>query len=83
MSILTIAAVAAILGASDIGGGIPFGGLAGGSVRIIESGHRIEFPNRILFRLRAEAPADVRSVRLFYRIGSHRASVYTLSLIHI
>ena len=42
----------------------------------VESSHRIEFPERIVFDLRARAP-DARSVRLYYRVGDNRSRVYS------
>ena len=46
-------------------------------VQIVESSHRIEFPDRIVINLSAEGSADVRSVRLFYTVGPANARVYT------
>ena len=42
----------------------------------VESSHRIEFPRRIVFDLKARAP-DARSVRLYYRVGDNRSRVYS------
>ena len=55
-----------------------FGGVDAPSagVRTVESSHRIEFPERIVFDLDARG-ADIRSARLVYRVGSNRASVYS------
>ncbi len=47
------------------------------AVRIVESSHRIEFPDRIVFTLEAEAPPDVQSARLYYTVGSQGVKVYT------
>ena len=64
-----------------------FGAAAGGddagddkkpaaSVRAVQSGHRIEFPERVVIRLSADAMPDVESVRLFYTLGGAGARVY-------
>ena len=45
-------------------------------VQVLASTHRIEFPDRIVIQLTADAPADISSVRIFYRIGQADARVY-------
>ena len=57
--------------AALIGGGAPSAG-----VWAVESSHRIEFPQRIVFNLQALG-ADIRSARLVYRVGDNRSSVYS------
>ena len=47
------------------------------SITVVESSHRIDFPNGIRVTLEADAPADVQSVRLFYTIGSQPTQIYT------
>ena len=46
------------------------------SVRAVESGHRIEYPDRVVIELSADAMPDVESVRLFYTLGGADARVY-------
>ena len=71
MILATLAALATALAAL-------FGGAdaASAGVRSVESSHRIEFPERIVFNLQARG-ADIRSARLIYRVGANRASVYS------
>ena len=66
-----ILAIAATALAALIGGGAPSAG-----VWAVESSHRIEFPQRIVFSLQARG-ADIRSARLVYRVGDNRSSVYS------
>ena len=66
-----ILAIAATALAALIGGGAPSAG-----VWAVESSHRIEFPQRIVFNLQALG-ADIRSARLVYRVGGNRSSVYS------
>ena len=65
--ILAIATALAAL----LGGGAPSAG-----VWAVESSHRIEFPQRIVFSLQARG-TDIRSARLVYRVGDNRSSVYS------
>ena len=46
------------------------------SVRAVESGHRIEFPERVIINLSADAIPDVQSVTLYYTLGSSDTKVY-------
>ena len=66
-----ILAIAATALAALIGGGAPSAG-----VWAVESSHRIEFPQRIVFDLQALG-SDIRSARLVYRVGGNRSSVYS------
>ena len=68
-----IAAIASLFG----GGGLQDDSVNSHAVRIVEASHRIEFPDRIVFTLEAEAPPDVQSARLYYTVGSRGVKVYT------
>ncbi|HJO82733.1 MAG TPA: peptidase MA family metallohydrolase [SAR202 cluster bacterium] len=46
------------------------------AVRIVTAEHRIEFPERIVMSLEAEAAVNVDEIQLFYRIAGQNASVY-------
>ncbi len=72
-----LAAIAGLFGGYDAGGALQVGSVDSHAIRIVESSHRIEFPDRIVFTLEAEAPADVESARLFYTVGSRGVKVYT------
>ena len=72
-----LVAVVALLGAAAGGGADDKKGAdIGPSVRAVESGHRIEFPERVVIRLSADAMPDVESVRLFYTLGGADARIY-------
>ena len=45
-------------------------------VEVLASTHRIEFPERIVIQLTADAPEDIRTVRIFYRVGTADSQVY-------
>ena len=51
-------------------------GAESAAVRVVESGHRIEYPDRVVIELSADAQPDVQSVRLFYTLGAAGARVY-------
>ena len=70
-----LVAVAALSGIAA-GGDAREGSEVRASVRAIESGHRIEFPERIVISLSADAQPDVQSVRLFYTLGGADARIY-------
>ncbi len=72
-----LAAIAGLFGGYGAGGDIPDGSANSRVIRIVESSHRIEFPNRIVFTLEAEAPPGVESARLYYTLGSHGVKTYT------
>lgn len=67
-----IAALAGLFG----GGDLQVGGVNARAVSIVESSHRIEFPDRIVFTLEAEAPPDIQSATLYYTVGSKGVKVY-------
>ena len=72
-----LVAVVALLGVAAGGGSDDKKGAdAATSVRAVESGHRIEFPERVVINLSADAMPDVESVRLFYTLGGADARVY-------
>ena len=68
-----IVAIAGLFG----GGDLQDAGVNGRAIRIVESSHRIEFPDRIVFTLEAEAPPEIQSARLYYTLGSQGVKVYT------
>ena len=68
-----VAAIASLFG----GGDLQAGGVNARAITIVESSHRIEFPDRIVFTLEADAPPDVQSARLYYTVGPHDVKVYT------
>ena len=45
-------------------------------IRVISSSHQIDFPHQVVFRLEAEAAADITEVTLFYRLGRRKTRVY-------
>ncbi len=72
-----LAAIAGLFGGYYAGSDLQVGSVDSRAIRIVESSHRIEFPDRIVFTLEAEAPADVESARLFYTVGPQSVKVYT------
>ena len=74
-----LVAIVALLGAAAGGGDAGDankGADAEPGVRAVESGYRIEFPDRVVINLSADAPPDVQTVRLFYTLGGADARVY-------
>lgn len=47
-----------------------------GPIRVIESAHRIEFPDRIVFSLEAESTSRITEVTLFYKSGTNDIVTY-------
>lgn len=78
MKKLTVLAIlaAALAAAFGVSSGAAEANAPSAAVWGVESSHRIEFPKRIVFDLRARAP-DARSVRLYYRVGGSRSRVYS------
>ena len=72
-----VAAIAGLFGFHGAGGDLQSGSLNSRAITIVESSHRIEFPDRIVFTLEADAPPDVQSARLYYTVGPHDVKVYT------
>ena len=72
-----IAAIAGLFGFHGTEGDLQSGSLNSRAITIVESSHRIEFPDRIVFTLEADAPPDVQSARLYYTVGPHNVKVYT------
>ncbi|MXY20165.1 MAG: hypothetical protein F4Y49_02390 [Dehalococcoidia bacterium] len=72
-----VAAIAGLFGFPGAGGDLQTGSLNARAITIVESSHRIEFPDRIVFTLEADAPPDVQSARLYYTVGPHDVKVYT------
>ena len=46
------------------------------SIRVLDAGHRIEYPDQMIFRLQAEGDATITEVRLFYSVGGRPVQVY-------
>ena len=77
MIFLAMFAAAIAAGVAGGGGDLQVGGLGARSVIVVDSAHRIDFPDRIRFSVEAVAPDDVESVRLFYTIGPRATEIYT------
>ena len=45
-------------------------------IKILSNTHSIDFPEQVVFRLEAEAEAEITEVSLYYRLGSQRVRVY-------
>ena len=72
---ILLSVIAAIAGL--FGGDLQDATINARAVTIVESRHRIEFPDRIVFTLEAEAPPDIQSALLYYTLGSQGVKVYT------
>ena len=72
---ILLSVVAAIAGL--FGGELQDAAVNSRAVTIVESSHRIEFPDRIVFTLEAEASPDIQSALLYYTLGSRGVKVYT------
>ncbi len=73
---LSILTAAVALGGLSVDPDVQPGAAPSAGVRVLASTHRIEFPDQIVIQLTADAPADIRSVRIFYRVGQADARVY-------
>ena len=78
MSGLVLSMLAAVmaLGGLNVGTDVPASTGSSAGVEVLASTHLIEFPERIVIRLTADAPEDIRSVRIFYRVGQSNSQVY-------
>ena len=77
MILLTlVAAATALSGVLTPDADLQFHVLPSLGITGLESRHRIEFPDRIIFNLAADSQDDVRSVRLYYSIGNLSTRVY-------
>ena len=78
MSAVLLGFVAAIVALGGIGADLDsqVGGWPSVGVRGVESSYQIDFPGRISINLTASGSQDVRSVRIFYRVGDAVARVY-------
>ena len=74
---LLLSVIAALASLFNAGGDLQAGGLSGRTVRIVEASHRIEFPDRIVFTLEAEAPPEIQSALLYYTVGTRGVKSYT------
>ncbi len=74
---ILLSIIAALASLFNAGGDLQVGSLNGRAVRIVESSHRIEFPDRIVFTLEAEAPPEVQSALLYYTVGTRGVRSYT------
>ena len=75
-AILSILTAAIALGGLNVQQDVSSGAGTSAGVRVLASTHRIEFPERIVIQLTADAPADIQSVRIFYRVGKADSRVY-------
>ena len=74
LTLLSVLAAAAVFGWTGLGSGLTAS--ASGTVSVIESTHRVEFPHRFVLTLEARAPSDIKSARVHYTIGDAPVSVY-------
>ena len=74
--VLSILAAAMALGGLTADQDVLSGVAPSAGVRVLSSTHRIEFPEQIVIQLNADAPADIREVRIFYRVGQADVRVY-------
>ena len=74
--VLSIFAAAIALGGLTVDPDVPTSTGSSASVEVLSSTHRIEFPERIVIQLTADASEDIRSVRIFYRVGEANSQVY-------
>ncbi len=74
--VLSILAAAMALGGLNVDPDVPTSTGSSAGVEVLASTHRIEFPERIVIQLTADAPGDIRSVRIFYRVGNADSQVY-------
>ena len=74
--LLSILTAAVALGGLTADPGGTTGGSPSAGVQVLTSTHRIDFPDQIVIQLTADAPADISSVRIFYRVGHADVRVY-------
>ena len=74
--VLSILAAVMALGGLNVDPDVPTSTGSSTGVEVLASTHRIEFPERIVIQLTADAPEDIRSVRIFYRVGDANSQVY-------
>ena len=74
--VLSILAAVMALGGLNVDPDVLPGTASSAGVRVLASSHRIEFPERIVIQLTADAPEDISSVRIFYRVGQSDSQVY-------
>ncbi len=67
---------AAVLAVLTIGAAAADVAVPKDSIRVLEAGHSIEYPDQMVFRLRAEGDATITEVRLFYSVGGRPVQVY-------
>ena len=65
-----------IFGWTGFGSDLTTSASSAGTVSVIESTHRVEFPHRFVLTLEARAPSNIESTRVFYTIGDAPVSVY-------
>ncbi len=46
------------------------------TIRVVSSTHEIDFPNRVILLLEAEAETEITEVTLYYRLGRQRTRIY-------
>ncbi len=45
-------------------------------IRVVSAGHQIQYPDRLVFHLEAEADATITEIRLFYTLGGRSVQTY-------
>ena len=65
-----------IFGWTGFGSDLTTSASSAGTVSVIESTHRVEFPHRFVLTLEARAPSNIESTRVHYTIGDAPVSVY-------
>ena len=73
---IMVAAVLAVLAVLAVGAAAADVAVPKDSIRVLEAGHRIEYPDQMVFRLQAEGDATITEVRLFYSVGGRPVQVY-------
>ena len=73
---LTAIALAAVLALLTIGGAAADVAAPKDTIRVLAAGHRIDYPDKLVFNLQAEGDATITEVRLFYSVGGRPAQVY-------
>ena len=76
LSLLSILVAAALFGWTGFGPDLETAASSSGTVSVIQSTHRVEFPHRFVLNLEARAPSSIESTRVHYTIGDAPVSVY-------
>ncbi len=76
LTLLSVLAATALFGWTGFASDLTASASSAGTVRVIESTHKVEFPHRFVLTLEARAPSDIESTRVHYTIGDAPVSVY-------